>query len=72
MDGEEEECKKQRTLDLTRQQPFTKECVNVDISKSSTHSALLWEKVFCGLLSKMTSADVHKIKVSSCHSVLIL
>ena len=39
-----QESKKQA---LTRQQPFKKG--GVGISESSTHSALLFEKVFCGL-----------------------
>ena len=51
---EEEECKKPRKLTLTRQQPFTKESVSVDISESSTHDAVLWVKVFCGLWSRTT------------------
>ena len=65
------ECKKLRKLAPTRQQPFTKECVGINISES-THGALLWEKVFCSLQSETTSADVDKIKASECHSVPVL
>ena len=36
------------------------------------NSSLLYEKIFCGLWSRMTSADVNKIKVSECHSVPVL
>ena len=48
----------------TRQQTFKKG--RVSISESSTHGALFLEKVFCGLRSRMTFADVNKIKLSEC------
>ena len=38
----------------------------VGISESSTHGALFLEKVFCGLCSGMTFADVNKIKSFEC------
>ena len=43
-DEEEEECKKPRKQALPRQQQLKKGCIC--ISKSSTHGALLLEKVF--------------------------
>ena len=46
----------------TRQRTFKKRRVNVN--ESSTQGALFLEKVFCGLQSGMTSADVNKIKSS--------
>ena len=48
----------------TRQQPLKKG--REGISKSSTHGALFLEKMFCGLRSRMTFADVNKIKSSEC------
>ena len=61
-DEEEEEIMKPRKQTLTRQQPFKKR--RVSISESSTHVTLLLEKVFCGLRSRTTFADVNKIKSS--------
>ena len=63
-DKEEEECKKPRKQAPTRHQPFKN--WHVGISKSSTHSALLLKKYFCGLLSRMTLADINKIEASEC------
>ena len=53
----EEECTKQRKQTPTRQQPFKKG--HIGISESSTHGALLLEKVFCGLQIKN---DFHRWK----------
>ena len=64
MNEEEEECTKPRKQTPTKQQPFKKG--RLGISESSTHGALLLEKVFCGLQSRMTFTDVNKIKLSKC------
>ena len=64
MDGEEEECTKPGKQTPTRQQLFKKG--RVGISESSTHGALFLEKVFYGLQSRTTFADVNKIKSSEC------
>ena len=69
-DKEEEECKKPRKHAPTNQQPFKQG--HVGVSKRSTHGALHLEKVFCGLWSRTTYADVNKIKASECHSVPVL
>ena len=63
-DEEEEERTKPRKQTPTRQQLFKKE--RVGISESSTHVALFLEKVFCGPRSRMTFADINKIKSSEC------
>ena len=55
---------KPRKQTLTRQQTFKKG--RVGISERSTHGALFLEKVFCGLRSGTTFADVNKIKFSEC------
>ena len=59
---EEEECMKPRKQTLTRQWLFKKG--RVGISESSTHGALFLQKVLCSLWSRMTFADVNKIKSS--------
>ena len=64
-DEEEEKCTKSRKQTLTRQQPFKKECVGIS---KSTHDALFLDKVFCGLRSRTTFADVNKIKLSECNT----
>ena len=61
---EEEECTKPRKHTPTRQKPFKKG--GICISEGSTHGALFLEKVFYGLQSKTTFADVKKIKWSKC------
>ena len=50
----------------TRQQIFKKG--RVGISENSTHGALFLEKVNCGLRSRITFADVNKIKSSECNA----
>ena len=69
-DEEDKKCKKAKKQTQTRQQPFKKGWVG--INKSSSHSALLLENVFCGLWSRTTLIVVHKIKVSKCYSVPVL
>ena len=64
MDEEEEERTKPRKQTPTKQHPFKKG--RVGISESSTHGALLLEKVFWSLQSRMTFTDVTKIKLSKC------
>ena len=49
----------------TRQQTFKKGCV---ARENSTHGALFLEKVFCGLRSRTTFADVNNIKSSECNA----
>ena len=61
---------KPRKQTPTKQQPFKKG--RVGISKSSTHSALLLGKVFWGLRSRTTFADVNKIKSSECSASVYL
>ena len=63
-DEEEKDSTKPRKQDPTRQQPFKKE--HVGINKSNIYGALFLEKVFCGLRSRTTFADVNKIKSSEC------
>ena len=63
-DEEEEECTKPRKQPPTRHQQFKKG--HVGISENKTHGALFLEKVFCGLRSSTTLADVNKIKSSEC------
>ena len=55
---------KPRKQTPTRQQPFKKGCVG--ISESSTHGALLLEKVFFRFRSRTTFADVNEIKTFEC------
>ena len=44
----------------------------VGISKSSLHGALLLEKMFWGLQSRMTFVDVNKVKACECYGVPVL
>ena len=55
---------KPRKQTPTRQQPFKKG--RVGVSESSTHGALLLEKVFCRFRSRTTFADVNEIKTFKC------
>ena len=66
-DQEDEECKKPRKQAPSRQQQFKKG--RVGITQSSTHSAVLLEKVFHSLWFRTTLADANEIKLAECDSV---
>ena len=67
---EEEECTEPRKRTPTRQQTFKKG--RASISESSTHGALILEKVFCGLRLRTTFADVNKMKSPECSVSVLL